>query len=261
MSSGKTLNALVQVGKSGMIYILDRDNNSDGSNNAASEYSPEDCGFNAGGDQVVQEVQTPISGAKAGAQASGAQEPTGTAIYISVGPTPALSNALARIFLRRRSALDDPHEHQFRTIWLPGADAVGSSNGSADGIVWVLDSSAYVGGGPEVVYAYDARNLADLLYSSNANASRDAPGPATRSAIPTIADGKVYVPASNQFSVYGLLGTIPTTPAPVISPASGTFSGSETITVCFNTACTPVSGGTIDYTLDGSTPTAQRERL
>ncbi len=257
LSSGKTLNALVQVGKSGMIYILDRDNNNDGSNNAASEYSPAGLGgFNAGGDQVVQEVQTPISGAQGwGAGVWGAGAYWYGNIYIG-GTNPGASNALAAYSFVDGVLSTTPTSTSFEQFGYPAPTPSVSSNGSADGIVWVLDSSAYVGGGPEVVYAYDARNLADLLYSSNANASRDAPGPATRSAIPTIADGKVYVPASNQFSVYGLLGTIPTTPAPVISPASGTFSGSETITVCFNTACTPVSGGTIYYTLDGSTPTA-----
>ena len=45
-----------------MIYILDRDNNTDGSNNPATEYSPAGLGgFNAAGDQVVQEVQTPMT--------------------------------------------------------------------------------------------------------------------------------------------------------------------------------------------------------
>ena len=45
-----------------MIYILDRDNNTDGSNNPATEYSPAGLGgFNASSDQVVQEVQTPTT--------------------------------------------------------------------------------------------------------------------------------------------------------------------------------------------------------
>jgi hypothetical protein len=62
LASGKTLNPLVQVGKSGMIYILDRDNSADGSNNPATEYSPAGLGgYNSTGDQIVQEVQTPIS--------------------------------------------------------------------------------------------------------------------------------------------------------------------------------------------------------
>ena len=64
LASGKTLNPLIEIGKSGAIYILDRDDNTDGSNNPATEYSPAGLGgFNAAGDQVVQEVQTPESGA------------------------------------------------------------------------------------------------------------------------------------------------------------------------------------------------------
>src|SRR5271168_4226279 len=62
LASGKTLNPLVEVGKSGMFYILDRDNNTDGSNNPTTEYSPAGLGgFNTAGDQVEQEVQTPIT--------------------------------------------------------------------------------------------------------------------------------------------------------------------------------------------------------
>ena len=62
LASGKILNPLVEIGKSGMIYILDRDNNTDGSNNPATEYSPAGLGgFNASSDQAVQEVQTPIT--------------------------------------------------------------------------------------------------------------------------------------------------------------------------------------------------------
>jgi len=102
-----------------------------------------------------------------------------------------------------------------------------------------------------VLYAYDATNLANLLYSSNANLSRDAPGAATREAVPTIANGKVYVGAAYQFDVYGLLGSVPTAPEPVISPGPGTFTGSQTITIIDATA-----GATIYYTLDGSIPTS-----
>ena len=48
LASGKTLKPLVEIGKSGMFYILDRDNNTDGSNNPATEYSPAGLGgFNA----------------------------------------------------------------------------------------------------------------------------------------------------------------------------------------------------------------------
>src|SRR5271170_3417136 len=60
LASEKILNPLIQVGKTGTLFLLDRDNNNDGSNNPATEYSPAGLGgFNKAGDQVVQEVQTP----------------------------------------------------------------------------------------------------------------------------------------------------------------------------------------------------------
>jgi len=253
---GKTLNPLLQVGKSGMIYILDRDNNNDGSNNAATEYSPAGLGgFNAAANQVVQQVQTPISGEQgwgAGVWGSGAY--WNGNLYFG-GSNPGSSNSLTAYSFVNGALSTAPTSISSEQFGYPAPTPSVSSNGATNGIVWVLDTSAYVGGGPEVLYAYDATNLANLLYSSNANASRDAPGDATREAILTIANGKVYAPASYQFSVYGLLGTVATTPAPVISPGPDTFSGSQAIKICFNTACSSVSGGTIYYTLDGSTPT------
>ena len=70
-----------------MFYILDRDNNNDGSNNPATEYSPAGLGgFNATADQVVQEVQTPETtpGFNWGAGVWGTK-PTGTTTSIPAG--------------------------------------------------------------------------------------------------------------------------------------------------------------------------------
>ena len=87
----------------------------------------------------------------------------------------------------------------------PGPTPSISSYGPRDGIVWIIESDAYGSNGPAVLRAYDAANLANELYNSNQNNSRDTPGPAVKFSVPTVVNGKVYVGTANQLAVYGLL--------------------------------------------------------
>jgi hypothetical protein len=80
-----------------------------------------------------------------------------------------------------------------------------SANGNTDGIVWGLDPSAYSTNGPAVLRAFDAVSLGDPLYDSSQTSGRDNPGGAVQFAVPTIANGKVYVGTASMLSVYGLL--------------------------------------------------------
>jgi len=97
------------------------------------------------------------------------------------------------------------------SIGFPGAGISVSSNGTTAGsaIVWAIDSSQYgspgPGPGPAVLHAYDATNILTMLYSSAQNATRDAAGNATKFAVPTVANGKVYVGTNTEVDVYGLL--------------------------------------------------------
>ena len=96
-------------------------------------------------------------------------------------------------------------------IGFPGAGLSVSSNGTTPGsaIVWAINGTQYgspgPGPGPAVLYAYDATNVPTMLYSSGQNATRDAAGNAVKFAVPTVANGKVYVGTSTEVDVYGLL--------------------------------------------------------
>jgi hypothetical protein len=104
----------------------------------------------------------------------------------------------------------------------PGSTPSISASGSSDGVVWVLDDSQYCtpaspGCGPAVLHAYDASNVGKELWNS-AESSSDRAGNAVKFALPTVANGKVYIgtrgnntggaygstSASGELDVYGL---------------------------------------------------------
>ncbi len=77
----------------------------------------------------------------------------------------------------------------------PGGQPVVSSNGSSNGIAWVVDRPT---SNPSL-HAYDATNLANELYRSPA-----LTGTPTKWAVPTVINGKVYVGTSRHLWVFGL---------------------------------------------------------
>ena len=91
----------------------------------------------------------------------------------------------------------------------PGATPSVSSTGSSNGIVWALDNSDYCttqspACGPAVLHAYNATTLTSDLWNSSLVAT-DAAGHAVKFAVPTVANGKVYVGTrgNNTGGVYG----------------------------------------------------------
>jgi hypothetical protein len=80
----------------------------------------------------------------------------------------------------------------------PGATPSVSATGASNGIVWALENSSYCtpqssGCGPAILHAYGAASLSTELWNSSLVAS-DAAGNAVKFTVPTIANGKVYVP-------------------------------------------------------------------
>jgi len=125
-----------------------------------------------------------------------------------------------------------------------------SANGTTNGIVWSLKTDNYGSQGREILYAHDATNVSKLLYSSESNVTRDNPGNSVKFIVPTVINAKVYVGAEFQVSVFGLLNGQQPAAAPMITPGSQTFNPSVSVTI---TDSTP--GAQIFYTADGSTPT------
>jgi hypothetical protein len=86
-----------------------------------------------------------------------------------------------------------------------GATSSLSANGTTNGIIWEIENSNYGNGGPSVLHAYNASNVATELYNSSQAGSRDTAGLALKFTVPTVAGGKVFVGTSNELNIYGLL--------------------------------------------------------
>jgi hypothetical protein len=212
---------LVAGSKTGVFWLLDRDNLGQ---------------FNASGDtQIVQE----ISGQTAGMWVTPAYF-NGAVYYCASGDHVkafAISNAVITT---------TPVSSSAGTISYPGASLSISANGVSNAIIWGMDTSANQSG-PVVLHAWNATNLGVELYNSSQNLARDNPGLAVKYTMPTIANGKVYVGAANYLTVLGNLSYLP---PPVITPAGGLFTNSVTVSISSST-----NTAVIYYTLNGSVPT------
>jgi hypothetical protein len=93
--------------------------------------------------------------------------------------------------------------HTTETQTFPGSTPSISANGTTNAVVWDIDASAFGSGGNAILEAHDATAVGTTLYSS-ANNSADNPGVANKYTVPTIANGKVYVGTDGQLSVYGV---------------------------------------------------------
>jgi hypothetical protein len=224
-TSGSYTHGLVEAGKSGEVYLLNRDNLG---------------GYNPAGDTVVQEL--PFEVGNVGSWNTPAYW-NGSVYYWAQLDT-------MKVFPLVNGLLTGPTATSSETYGYPGANPVISSNGNTEGIVWTIESDAYTNNGPAVLQAHNATNVSTTLYSSNTNLTRDNPGPAVKFTVPTVANGKVYVGTESQLSIYGLLNGQTQAATPVLTPGAESFSGSLAVSMSDATAA-----ATIYYTLDGSTPT------
>ncbi|MGC1644581.1 MAG: chitobiase/beta-hexosaminidase C-terminal domain-containing protein, partial [Candidatus Sulfotelmatobacter sp.] len=244
LASGQQL--LTQMGKEGKMYLIDRNKMGKYCVNLSPPCSGNDT-------NIVQE----IPGATAGVWGTPAY--WNGSVYWGGGSDGGGPDYLkAFSFNANNSGLisTSPTSQSAKAFSFSAPSPTISANGNTNGIVWGLDNSAFGStcsgsSNCQVLYAYDATNLATMLYnSSQAANNRDVPGGAVKFATPIIANGKVYVGSQLKVSAYGTISTTPTAATPTLSPAQGTYTSAITVTLSDTTA-----GSAIHCTIDGTTPT------
>jgi len=188
---GSVVHELVQAGKEGTIYLINRDQMTAGN----LHYCQTTCGtYPTGKDtQITQEIQSQLGGMwSTPAYFNNAVYFCGSGDHLKEFP---LSNGLLAT---------SPNATSGHIFGFPGCVPVASGNGSANGIIWVIDTSTYGTPaptlGPAVLYAYRADTLA-LLWNSSQSGT-DTAGNAVKFTVPTIANGKVYIGTQTELDVY-----------------------------------------------------------
>lgn len=178
--SGPHPHLLVGAGKSGAMYVLDRDR--------MGHF------VSRGNDgQIVQVIRGAIAGNYA--------TPAYWNGYIYFG---SLNDSLKAFSLENGRLSTAAVSRSAGVFGYPGTSPSVSADGAKNGIVWALQNEEHYRGGPAVLHAYDATDLSRELYNSNNAGARDVAGPAVKFTSPTIANGKVYLGTQNSLDVYGL---------------------------------------------------------
>ena len=169
---------LVQAGKLGTIYLVDRDNMGHFCSGCTSDTN------------IVQEIGNGVANTPVPVYWNKTVYVRGDADVLKAFP---LSNGM----LSTTPPLQTTDVYSGRVIV--------SADGDKNGIVWSLNTDAanVWSPGAAILNAYDARDLSPL-YSSATNQARDNPGNAIKFSTPVVADGRVFVGASGQLSVFGL---------------------------------------------------------
>jgi len=192
--AGGNPHLLVQAGKEGTIYLVNRDQMTTGNLHYCAG-----CTSTTGDTEIVQELQTAIGGLW-----SMPAYWNGNLYFWGVG------DFLQQYTVSNGRLSVSPVASSSFNLGFPGATPAVSANGTSNAIVWAIDSTQYgfpdqASPGPAVLHAFDATDVANEFYNSTmAAGNRDTAGSAVKFAVPTIANGKVYIGTQTELDVYGV---------------------------------------------------------
>ncbi len=174
---------MIGGGKEGTIYVLNRDNLG---------------GYKADANNIVQYIVGAIKPSIAGQPTNGIWN---TPSYFNGNVYIFGQNDYPKMFTLSNGLLPTAATSTGNVI-MRGPVAMISANGAQNGIVWMLQYDTT----PPALWAFNPANLTQEYYDTNQNQGRDRVALTPISRVnPTIANGRVYVPANNIVQVYGLL--------------------------------------------------------
>ncbi len=192
---------MVEVGKQGRIYLIDRNN--------MGKYQA--CGATC--DAVVQTLQLGPAGVW-GNPGFFQDSPTSGVIYYQ-----GSGDVMKAYRITNGQMTASPIMQSDTFFNFPGSQPTISANGIANpgnptnGIVWALKVDNYGSSGPATLYAYNAENLHQMLYNSSQAGARDQLTGSVKFTVPTISNGHVYIGSQGRISVFGLFQVASQPPA------------------------------------------------
>jgi len=188
--SGSHPHELVEVGKEGTIYIVDRDQMTAADAHYCPAVAPTNCTSDP---EIVQELQNTSS------QLWGTPAYWNNSVYFW-----GTNDAIRDYTFGGGLISQSPASSGNVFVGFPGPTASISASGTTNAIVWAIDATNFGAPGPAVLHAFDATNVANELYNSNQIAS-DQAGAGVKFSVPMIANGKVYIGTQTELDVYGVL--------------------------------------------------------
>ena len=181
--TGSTPHLMVGGGKEGTIYVINRDNLG---------------GHKSGSNNIVQYIVGAILASVKGGTDNGIWN---TASYFNGNVYIFGQNDYPKMFTLNNGLLPTTATSTAKTI-MRGPAAIISSNGTSDGIVWTLQYDVST----PTLWAFNPNDLTQEYYDTNQDSKRDKVASKKIARVnPTVANGRVYVPANNTVEVYGLL--------------------------------------------------------
>ena len=186
---GATPHLLLSAGKTGTVYLVNRDNMGH---------------FTSTDSQIVQALYNIFP--------NGTPEPGNYSapVYFNgkvyFGP---INDRLQAFQLTSGLLSTAPTSASTSVYSYPGATLSVSANGSSNGIVWAIQRNDSATTEPSssaaTLHAYSAGDLSMELYNSDQAGARDTFSSAAKMTVPVIANGRVYVVSQGQLTAFGLL--------------------------------------------------------